>query len=288
MNAEANAELGAHMIAPSNGATRTARVVVLASGKGGVGKTAIAVNLSLALARAGRRTMLVDTDLGLADAAIMLGVNPETTLEDVMIGRAPLDAAIQPAGDGLLLVPGASGIVTAPALDKPARRRIADAFRPHAHEQDYLIIDPPSGIQPPVLRLLGMSDRILLVLTAEPTAFMDAYATVKLLTLEHGCTTVSVIANMVDSEASGRDLFGRFHDVASRFLSSELDYLGSLPRDEHVRMAIMHKTPCLAAYPESRASAAFGRLAQALAATDIPPCAGGSRFFGLEHSDGVH
>ena len=269
-------------------APRKARVIVLASGKGGVGKTAIAVNMALALARAGRRTMLVDCDLGLADAAIMLGVNPETTIEDVLMGRAPLDAAIRPAGDGLLLVPGASGIVTAPDLDKPARRRIADSFRRQADALDYLIVDPPSGIQPQVMRLLAMSDRILLVLTGEPTAFMDAYATVKLLALDHGCTTVSVIANMVDSETSGRDLFGRFHDVASRFLPSELDYLGSLPRDEHMRMAIMHKRPCLVAYPESRASAALGRLAHALAAIDLPPSVGGSRFFGLEHSDGVH
>jgi flagellar biosynthesis protein FlhG len=267
---------------------RKARVIVLASGKGGVGKTAIAVNLSLALAQAGRKTMLVDCDLGLADAAIMLGVNPDTTLEDVMIGRASLDAAMQPAGDGLMLVPGANGVIAAPLLDKPARRRIADAFRPHAQTLDYLVVDPPAGIQPPVLRLLGMADRILLVLTAEPTAFMDAYATVKLLTLEHGCTQVSVIANMVDCDATGRDLFNRFHDVASRFLPSELDYLGALPRDEHVRMAIMHKRPCFAHYPASRASVAIGRLAQALAAIDLPPCAGGSRFFGLEHANGIH
>lgn len=267
---------------------RKARVIALASGKGGVGKTAIAVNLALALARAGRKTMLVDCDLGLGDAAIMLGVNPEMTLEDVMIGRAPLDAAIQPAGDGLLLVPGTSGIVAAPDLDKQARGRIADAFRPQADALDYLIVDPPSGIQPPVLRLLAMTDRILLVLTGEPTSFMNAYAMVKLLALDHGCTTVSVIANMVDSEASGRDLFGRFHDVASRYLPSELDYLGSLPRDEHVRMAIMRKRPCLAEYPKSRASAAIGRLAQGLASIALPPCEGGSRFFGLEHLDGVH
>ncbi|WP_197277020.1 P-loop NTPase [Sphingomonas profundi] len=269
------------------GAERKARVLVTASGKGGVGKTAVAVNLAVALARAGRRTMLVDCDFGLADAAIMFGVNAPTTIEDVMNARVPLDAAITPTEDGVLLVPGASGSTTAADLAKPDRRRLAEGFRRHADVLDYLIVDPPAGIQPQTMRLLAMSDRILLVLTGEPTAFMNAYATVKLLALDHGCTRISVIANMVDSEVSGRDLFGRFHDVASRFLPSELDYLGSLPRDEHMRMAIMRKRPCLAAYPESRASAAVLRLAHAFETIDMPPCPGGSRFFGLEHSNGV-
>ncbi len=269
------------------GTSRKARVLVVASGKGGVGKTAIAANLSVALARMDRRTMLVDCDFGLANTGIMLGVRGETTIEDVMAGRAPLDAAITPASAGLLLVPGASGVASASEMSKADRRRLSDSFRPHAEALDYLVIDPPAGIQPQTMRLLAMSDRILLVLTGEPTSFMDAYATVKLLALDHGCTTVSVISNMVDSEVSGRDLFNRFHDVASRFLPSELDYLGSLPRDEHMRMAIMRKRPCLEAFPESRASTALLRLAGALDAIDIPPCTGGSRFFGLEHHGNV-
>lgn len=273
---------------PATPAIRRARVVMLASGKGGVGKTAIAINLSIALARAGRKAMLVDCDFGLGDAAIMLGMNPETTIEDVMMGRAALDAAIQSTTDGLLLVPGANGVAVSAALAKPDRRRMADSFRPHADALDYLIVDPPGGIQPHATRLLAMSDRIVIVLTGEPTSFLSAYGIVKLLALEHGCTSVSVITNMVDSEASGRDLFSRFHDVASRFLPSELDYLGSLPRDEHIRMAIMHKRPCLIAYPESRASAAMVRLAQALDSLDMPPSAGGSRFFGLEHPHGIY
>ncbi len=270
-----------------DGAGRRARIVVMASGKGGVGKTSIAVNMALALARTGKRTMLLDCDYGLGNAAIMLGVNAEMTIEDVMLGRVALEDAIETTGDGLLLVPGASGVVQTKELARPDRRRLADAFRPQAETLDYLLVDPPSGIQPNTMRLMAMSDRILLVLTGEPTAFMDAYATVKLLALDHGCTTVSVIANMVDSEGSGRDLFGRFHDVASRFLPSDIDYLGSLPRDEHLRMAIMHKQPCITAYPESRASTAIMRLAVALDSLDMPACAAASRFFGLEHGNGL-
>ena len=263
---------------------RRARVIVMASGKGGVGKTAIAVNLATALAQASKRTMLADCDFGLADAGIMLGVRADATIEDVMTGRTDLADTIVTTGEGLMLVPGASGVAAEPEISAPVRRLLANGFAAYAGSLDYLIVDPPGGIHPLALRLRAMSDRILLVLTAEPTAFMNAYATIKLLAQEHGVTRVSVIANMVDSEVSGRDLFDRFHDVASRFLPSELEYLGSLPRDEHVRMAIMRRQPCLSAFPESRASAAFGRLAAALSTHPMPPSAGGARFFGLEQS----
>lgn len=268
-----------------NGLDRKARVVALASGKGGVGKTSIAVNLSVALARQAHGTMLLDADFGLANAAIMLGLNPLETIEDVLEGRCPIEAVVQTTDDGLKLVPGATGVVPGGAFLNADRRRVAESFRREAAMLDYVVIDPPSGVQERTLGFLSMSDRVLLVLTAEPTSFMDAYATVKLLALEHGFTTISVIANMVDSEVSGRDLFDRFHDVASRFLPSELDYLGSLPRDEHMRMAIMRKQPCVATFPESRAATGVLRLAQTLAAQSILPAPGGSRFFGLEHPD---
>ncbi|WP_162527302.1 P-loop NTPase [Sphingomonas solaris] len=266
---------------------RNVRVVALASGKGGVGKTSISVNLAVALAREGQRTMLVDTDFGLANAAVMLGVNPPDTIEDVLEGRLPVEAAMHVTGDGLRLLPGASGVLADTAPLETANRRLAEGLRRQSETLDFVIVDSPSGVQPQTMRYLAMSDRVLLVLTAEPTSFMDAYATVKLLSLDHGYTAVSVISNMVDSEASGRDLFGRFHDVASRFLPADLRYLGSLPRDEHMRMAIMRKQPCVTAFPESRATAGLARLAQALAAHDIPPSSGGSRFLGLEHLDGV-
>jgi flagellar biosynthesis protein FlhG len=261
---------------------RNARVIALASGKGGVGKTNLAVNLTLALARAGRRAMLVDCDLGVANAAILLGLNAALTIEDYIAGQVPLESVVAEGPSGMLVVPGGSGNGAMPVIERAERRRLADGFRPYADSLDYLIVDSPSGIARQTLSVMAASDRVLLVLSAEPTAFMDAYATLKLLTLEHGCTNISVVANMVDHEAAGRELFRRFRDVAARFLPSEPHYLGSVPRDEHVRVAVLHKRACVEAFPEARASTAMMRLARALDQLAMPVALGGQRFFGME------
>lgn len=266
----------------SEAVERPARVITLASGKGGVGKTNLAVNLGIALARLGRRAMLVDCDFGLADAAILLGLSPSATIEDYMEGRAPLASVITERADGLLVAPGGSGAGVMPIIESAERRRLAEGMRPYADSLDYVVVDAPSGIARQTLGLLAASDRVLLVLSAEPAAFLDAYATLKLLMLEHGCAHISVIANMVEHEAAGRELFQRFRDVAARFLPSGPHYLGSVPRDEHVRAAVLHKRAWIEAFPASRAAAAMLRLARALDDLHLPAAPGGARFFGME------
>lgn len=261
-----------------------ARVIAFASGKGGVGKTNIAVNLSVALARMNRRTMLMDCDFGMANAAIMLGINAGVDLERFASGYADLESIMLQGPGGLHLIPGGSAGSLPPSRHK-LRRRLALEMRQRAHALDYVIVDTPSGVSPQGVSTIADSDRILLIVSAEPTTFMDAYATLKLLTLEYGCRSVSVIANTVDDEAAGRDLFNRFSDVASRFLTSELHFLGSIPRDEHMRAAVFRKHCCLDAFPESRASAAIQRIAIALDKDRIAPAIGGDRFFALEMQD---
>lgn len=267
---------------------RTARVITLASGKGGVGKTNIAVNLSLALSRLRRRSMLVDCDLGLANAAIMMGLQAADTLEDVVDGSLSLDEIVIDGPDAVFVIPGASGGGSTPRIDEAARRRLGDAFRPHVRSLDYVIVDTATGAAPDTLELVANSDMILLVVAPEPTAFMDAYATAKKLTLDHGATEISIVANLVDSEAAGRDLFRRFSDVAARFLKTELRFMGSIPRDEHVRAAVMRKRCCIQAFPQAPASLALGRLARTIDILDMPPAHGGARFFGMEALLGAH
>jgi flagellar biosynthesis protein FlhG len=267
---------------------RSARVIALASGKGGVGKTNIAVNLSLALSRMRRRSMLVDCDLGLANAAIMMGLNASDTLEDVVDGSLSLDEIVVDGPDAVFVIPGATGGDNVPHLDTAARRRLGLAFRPHMRSLDYVIVDTATGNAPDTLDLVASSDMILLVVSPEPTAFMDAYATAKRLTLDHGATEISIVANLVDSEAAGRDLFRRFSDVAARFLTTELRFMGSVPRDEHVRAAVMRKRCCIQAFPDARASLALGRLARTIDILDMPATRGGARFFGMEALLEVH
>ena len=267
---------------------RPARVITLASGKGGVGKTNIAVNLSLALSRLRRRSMLVDCDLGLANAAIMMGLQATDTIDGMVDGSLSLDEIVIDGPDALFVIPGSSGGGAVPSLDVAARRRLGQAFRPHVRSLDYVIVDTPTGNAPETLGLIADADMILLVVSPEPTAFMDAYATAKRLTLDHGTKEISIVANMVENEGAGRDLFRRFSDVAARFLATELRFMGSVPRDEHVRAAVMRKRCCIQAFPQAPASLALGRLARTLDILDIPARPGGARFFGMEALLGAH
>ncbi|PWG02019.1 MinD/ParA family protein [Sphingosinicella humi] len=261
---------------------RSARVIAVTSGKGGVGKTNISVNLSVALARLGKDAMLVDGDMGMANANILLGMNATTTIADVLARDCGLEDVVQQGLSGVRIVPGHSGSGILPGLDRNDRRRLAEAFRPYAGKLDHIIVDTASGIYPEAMELVASSDMILVVLSAEPTAFMDAYALVKVLSLDHGCNAVSVVTNMVEDETSGRALFQHFSEVVRRFLPIRLSHLGSVPRDDHVRESVFRKRCCLEAYPDSRASAAFTRIARVVADAELPATEGGDRFFGME------
>jgi flagellar biosynthesis protein FlhG len=267
---------------------RNARVIAVTSGKGGVGKTNLSVNLSVALARLGKEAMLVDGDMGLANANILLGMNATTTIADVLARDCGMADVVQRGPAGVHIVPGHSGSGILPGLDKNDRRRLADAFRPYAANLDHVIVDTASGIYPEAMELVASSDLTLIVLSAEPTAFMDAYALVKVLALDHGCNAVSIVTNMVEDENSGRALFQHFSEVVRRFLPIRLTHLGSVPRDDHVRESVFRKRCCLEAYPESRASAAFTRIARTIADADVPATEGGHRFFGMEVVHGAY
>jgi flagellar biosynthesis protein FlhG len=266
---------------------RSARVISITSGKGGVGKTSLGVNLAMALARIGRRTLLADCDMGMANAAILLGMNPPVTIDDVIAGRLSVDEVVIEAADQLMLLPGGSGTGTVPALGSDARRLLSQGLRPYAHMAELILVDTPTGAAATTLETVAAADRVLLVLSSEPTAFMDAYATIKALTLDHGCAAISVITNMVDSDAAGRQLFARFQDVVGRFLPSRLDHVGSVPTDHHMRDAVLHKRCCVEAWPHAPASIAIARIAASLADQSIAIAPGGNRFFGQEVMHGA-
>lgn len=271
-----------------NHSDRSARVIAVTSGKGGVGKTNVSVNLSVALARMGRRTMLVDGDFGLANANILLGVDPSATIADLVTSDCDIPDIVQQGPGGVFLVPGHSGTGALAELDRSSRRRLADAFRPYAAALDTVIVDTATGISPHAMGLVAASDTVLLVLSDEPTAFMDAYALVKVLTLEHDCAAVSVVTNMVADAAAGAALFRRFCDVVAKFLPADLVHLGSIPRDHHVREAVFRKRCVVDAFPDCAASMAFLGIARMLSREPAPLTPGGSIFFGMEARHGLH
>jgi len=267
---------------------RSARVIAVTSGKGGVGKTNVSVNLSVAMARMGRRTLLVDGDLGLANANILLGLNAQRTIGDVLGRGLALDEVVQRGPGGLMLLPGHSGHDVVTGLDRHDRSRLADTLRPMADALDYVVLDTASGISPQNMALASASDMVLLVLSAEPTAFMDAYALVKVLAVEHGCASISVVTNQAEGEAGGRELFRHFREVVKRFLPVTLFHLGSIPRDPSVREAVFRRSACVEAFPDAPASAAFNRLARTISDAELPAGPGGDSFFGMEALHGAH
>ncbi len=267
---------------------RKARVIAVTSGKGGTGKTNISVNLSVALARLGRRTMLVDCDVGLANANILLGLESEHSIADVASSERAIAEVSRPGPSGMMLVPGHSGLGMGGGLAEAARSELASAFRPYADDLDDLIVDTGGGMAGEGLSLVAASDLVLIVLANEPTSFMDAYALLKGLALRHGCSRFAIVTNRVGGEAEGRSLFDRFEAVVEQFLPVHLDHLGSIPEDRYLRDAVRTKRCCVEAFPSSPASAAFARLARRIAGLELPRLPGGQRFFGLEAIHGAH
>lgn len=267
---------------------RKARVIAVTSGKGGVGKTNVSVNLGVALARLGRRAMLVDCDVGLANANILLGLESGRSIADLASSTSSLNDVTCAGPAGLTLVPGHSGIGMGGGLAQDARATLARAFRPHADAADDVIVDTGGGMAGEGLSLVAASDLILLVLNNEPTSFMDAYAVLKGLAVRHGCSRFAVVTNRVKGEAEGRVLFDRFQRVVEQFLAVHLDHLGSIPDDPYLRDAVYAKRCCVEAFPSAPASIAFGRLARRIAAAKVPMLPGGYSFFGMEVSHGAH
>lgn len=246
-----------HLISATPANIERPAVIAVTSGKGGVGKTHISVNVSLMLARLGKRTMLLDADMGLANAGLLLGVKPDNGVGRVIEGEAVADAAVATRG-------GISLLSASDPLTEDGRERLCAAFQPMVTELDYLVIDLGAGIGEDVTTLAAAADVVTIVLADEPASFMDAYQLLKLLHVEHGCRRFAIVTSMVQDEAAGRLLFSSFARVASRFLDADLTHLGSVPRDNHVRQSAIAKRAVSEMFPEARASYAFAGVTRAL------------------------
>jgi flagellar biosynthesis protein FlhG len=250
------------------------RVIAVTGGKGGVGKSTVAVNLATGLAAARRRVVLLDGDLGMANVDVLLGLSPRYTLAHVLSGERTLDEILVSAPQGFMIVPAASGAADLANLDATAHLGLVQGFSALGARVDVLIVDTAAGIAPGVLQFAQAAQQVLVVLCDEPASMTDAYALVKVLSRNHGVRHFRVLANMAASAAAGASLFKRFEHVTARFLDVTLEYAGAIPEDEALRRAVRAQRPVLEAFPSSPAARAFKKLT---ACADTWPAPAGPR-----------
>ena len=238
------------------------QVIAVTSGKGGVGKTNIAVNLSIALAELGRRVMLMDADLALANVDVVLGLTPKLTLEDVINGDCDLCDVLLEGPAGIRIVPAASGAKVMVQLSAAQYSGLIQTFSTLSEDLDVLIIDTADGIGESVVHFVRAAQEAIVVVCDEPASIADAYALIKLLNRDHGVSCFRILANMVYTPQEGRNLFGKLTRIAERFLDVSLHYLGAVPYDESVRKAVQKQKAVYEAFPRSKSALAYKAIAQ--------------------------
>ncbi|HEY8416783.1 MAG TPA: MinD/ParA family protein [Limnochordales bacterium] len=262
------------MAQASRAAARRARVIAVTSGKGGVGKTNLAVNLGVAMARQGQRVGLLDADLGLANVDLVLGIDPPHTLTEVVYGERTLADVIVPGPGGLKVLAGGSGVYELANLSQWRLERFLRALETLDALLDVLLLDTGAGIGRQVMAFNLASQEIVVVTTPEPTALADAYSVIKLVASRAAHARLWVAVNMAPSPQEGEAVFQRLATVCRRFLPVVPEYLGSLPRDEAVVRAVQRQEPFVLAYPGAPASRAVLALAAKLLGRPQPGTGG--------------
>lgn len=249
---------------------RAVRVIAVTGGKGGVGKSTVSVNMAAGLAQLGRKTILLDGDLGLANADVMLGITPKYTLADVISGERSLEEVVVPVSEHFSLVAGASGVSRMAALGVPEHVGIVRAFSSLVADIDALIVDTAAGISPGVLQLTQAAQHLVVVVCDEPASVTDAYAVIKVLSAEHDVRHFKIVTNMTRVRGGGQQLFATLTRVTNRFLDVILEHVGDVPDDDFMRRAIREQHPVIEAYPGSPAGTALKALARAAAEWPLP------------------
>lgn len=258
------------------------QVIAVSGGKGGVGKSNVSVNLGIALAQKGRRVVLLDADLGLANIDVLLGITANRNLSDVLAGDCDLRDVLVDGPGGIKIVPASSGTQRMTQLSSMEHAGLINAFSELGDQIDVLIVDTAAGISESVISFLRASQELLLVVCDEPTSITDAYALIKLMNREYGTNRFRILANQVRNEQEGKHLFEKLTRVTERFLDVALQYVGMVPYDEAVRKAVQRQKAVLDAYPRAKASLAIRALAEKVDNWPLPSSPRGHLEFFVE------
>lgn len=243
------------------------RVISVTSGKGGVGKTNVVVNLAIALSKLGKRCLVLDADLGLGNVDILLGLTPAYNIGHVLRGEKTMADIVVDGPCGIKILPASSGVYELADLQPDARLAIIshlETFCASSGGFDFMLIDTAAGISNNVLFFNIASREIIVVVTHEPTAITDAYALMKVLSQRHGERSFSLIVNSVKSKKEGLEVYRNISSAGDRFLNVSVDYLGSILHDDSVHKSVARQKAVVEAYPDCRASASFAELAVAV------------------------
>ena len=266
------------------------KVIAVTGGKGGVGKSTISANVAISLALMGRRVMLMDGDLGLANAHLMLGLRPRRTLRHVVQGECELRDAVVNGPAGLRLVAGANGFRDMARLSECEHAGIISSFSQYERRLDVLLIDTAPGISDSVLQFSSAANHSMVVVRDEPASLADAYSIIKLLYREKRMERFCIVTNMCEAEAGTR-VFEQLRRTVERFLPVSLVHTANIPYDERLIRAVRAQRPVVTAFPRCHAARALQRLAMRVDAWDVPDQASGRLEFFVErllaHDRGV-
>ncbi|MDF2542248.1 MAG: hypothetical protein K0S47_1966 [Herbinix sp.] len=232
-----------------------ARVITVTSGKGGVGKSSLSVNLAISLSKLGKRVIILDADFGLANIEVMLGIRPRYNLADLMFHGKSLTDIITEGPENIGFISGGSGIQELTSLTRDQIIYLIQKLVELDERADFIIVDTGAGIADSVLEFVAASSEVLLVATPEPTSITDAYALLKTLNKKPDIslqnTVIKMVANRVSTYDEGKDLYDKLSIVVSKFLSIKMEYLGAMPQDSVVSKSVMKQKPAVMLYPNS-------------------------------------
>lgn len=242
------------------------RVIAVTSGKGGVGKSNIVVNLGLALAKMGQKVLLIDADLGLANLDILLGLSPRFTIHDLLSLRRSLSEVMVEGPEGIKILPASSGIPELADLDKHQKMFLLTELDDYSENIDVVLIDTGAGISKNVLFFNIAAHERIVVANNEPTSITDAYALIKVLASQYGENHYNLLVNGLTKPHDGEMVYRTLLRVTERFLGRgiSLEYLGVIPHDEAISKAVLKQQPVLTLFPQAKVSRSFNSLAKRL------------------------
>ncbi len=242
-----------------------AKVITITSGKGGVGKSSISVNLALQLQKMGNRVVIMDADFGLANIEVMLGIRPKYNLADLMFRGKQLNEIITQGPEGIGFISGGSGIQELTRLTNGQISSLNQSLFLLDEIADIIIIDTGAGIGDAVMEFASCSDETILIVTPEPTSITDAYAVLKALDkrlkFENEEYTIKMLANRVGSFPEGKELYNKLSIVVNKFLKIKVEFLGAIPQDSMLSRAVLRQMPVSLSYPKAISSQALYEIA---------------------------